>query len=152
MDIAIDNLDGPDIAAFLASHLKEMRATSPPESTHALELEALRVPAITFWSAYDDQTLVGCGAIKELDPFGGEIKSMRVDDAARGRGVGSAILKHLILTARARGYRYLKLETGSMAFFTPAHALYQKHGFTYCEPFGSYQLDPHSVFMELIIS
>lgn len=151
MEIVIDRLDGPEIAAFLQAHLDDMRAVSPPESKHALDLEGLKAPAITFWSAYDDQTLVGCGAIKELAPDGGEIKSMRVHGAARGRGVGSAILQHLITIARGRGYRTLKLETGAMAFFTPAHALYRKHGFVDCEPFGEYKPDPNSLFMELTI-
>ncbi|MGY3902213.1 GNAT family N-acetyltransferase [Aeromonas lusitana] len=151
MQIVIDPLDGPEIAAFLQAHLDDMRAVSPPESKHALDLEGLKAPAITFWSAYDEQTLVGCGAIKELDADGGEIKSMRVHGTARGKGVGSAILRHLIAIARGRGYRYLKLETGSMAFFTPAHGLYQKHGFRECAPFGDYQADPNSLFMELTI-
>ncbi|MGL5812264.1 MAG: GNAT family N-acetyltransferase [Aeromonas sp.] len=151
MEIVIDRLDGPEIAAFLQAHLDDMRAVSPPESKHALDLEGLKAPAITFWSAYDEQTLVGCGAIKELTPDGGEIKSMRVHGAARGRGVGSAILQHLITIARGRGYRTLKLETGAMAFFTPAHALYRKHGFVDCEPFGEYKPDPNSLFMELTI-
>lgn len=151
MDIAIDHLDDPAIAAFLQSHLDDMRAVSPPESKHALDLAGLRVSAITFWSAYDGQTLVGYGAIKEIAPDGGEIKSMRVHGAARGMGVGSAILQHLIATARARGYRNLKLETGSMAFFTPAQALYRRHGFIDCEPFGDYWPDPNSLFMELTL-
>ncbi|MEZ6928958.1 GNAT family N-acetyltransferase [Aeromonas sp. S16(2024)] len=151
MEIVIDRLDGPEIAAFLQAHLDDMRAVSPPESKHALDLEGLKAPAITFWSAYDEQTLVGCGAIKEIAPDGGEIKSMRVHGAARGRGVGSAILRHLIAIARGRGYRYLTLETGSMAFFTPAHALYRKHGFIDCEPFGDYRPDPNSLFMALRI-
>ena len=151
MEIVIDRLDGPEIAAFLQAHLDDMRAVSPPESKHALDLDGLKAPTITFWSAYDEQTLVGCGAIKELGPDGGEIKSMRVHGAARGRGVGSAILRHLITIARGRGYRYLKLETGSMAFFTPAHALYRKHGFVDCEPFGDYRSDPNSLFMALHI-
>lgn len=151
MEIVIDRLDGPEIAAFLQAHLDDMRAVSPPKSKHALDLEGLKAPAITFWSAYDEQTLVGCGAIKEIAPDGGEIKSMRVHGAARGRGVGSAILRHLIAIARGRGYRYLKLETGSMAFFTPAHALYRKHGFIDCEPFGDYRPDPNSLFMALHI-
>lgn len=151
MEIVLDRLDGPEIAAFLQAHLDDMRAVSPPESKHALDLEGLRAPAITFWSAYDDQVLVGCGAIKELDADSGEIKSMRVHGAARGRGVGSAILQHLIAIAQGRGYRTLKLETGTMAFFTPAHGLYRKHGFVDCKPFGDYQPDPNSLFMALTI-
>lgn len=151
MDIGIDSLEGPEIAAFLACHLDDMRASSPPESKHALDLEGLKAAEITFWSAYEGGELVGCGAIKELDRHSGEIKSMRVHDAARGRGVGSRLLSHLITTAQARGYRSLKLETGSMAFFKPAHALYRKHGFRECEPFGNYEADPNSLFMELII-
>lgn len=152
MDIRTDNLEGEEIALFLTEHMQDMRATSPPESTHALDLEGLKAPGVSFWSVHDEGKLVGCGALKELDPHTGEIKSMRVRESARGKGVGRQMLAHIIKEARQRGYTSLKLETGSMAFFEPARQLYLRHGFVYCEPFGSYRHDPNSVFMALNLS
>ncbi|HQU72098.1 MAG TPA: GNAT family N-acetyltransferase [Calditrichia bacterium] len=152
MDIVIDNLEGKAIVAFLEAHLADMRAVSPPESKHALDLDGLKAPEITFWSACENGVLVGCGALKELDPAGGEIKSMRVDQSCRGKGVGSRILNHIIGEARRRGYASLKLETGSMPFFEPARRLYRKHGFVDCPPFGEYREDPNSVFMNLSLA
>ena len=114
-----------------------------------MDLEGLRVPEITFWTVYSDCELVACGALKEIDPFHGEVKSMRVRMSARGNGVGSKLVNHIIEEAKNRRYSALKLETGSMAFFEPARNLYLKHGFTYCGPFGSYKEDPNSVFMVL---
>lgn len=149
MEIKIDHLDGLQIKEFLEEHIKDMRSVSPPESTHTLDLEGLKVPEITFWSAYDGDILVGCGALKEIDIRCGEIKSMRVSASARTKGIGSKILNHIINVAKARGYHSLKLETGSMDYFLPARNLYLKHGFNYCNPFGAYKLDPNSVFMEL---
>lgn len=149
MDIRIDNLEGEEIAKFLQQHIEDMKATSPPESIHALDLEELRVPEITFWTVYSGGELVACGALKELDPHHGEVKSMRVLTSARGSGIGSKLVDHIVEVARNRRYRALKLETGSMAFFEPARSLYLKHGFTYCGPFGSYKEDPNSVFMTL---
>lgn len=145
--IVVDDLTGPEIAALLAEHLEEMYATSPAESVHALDLDRLRAPDITFWSAYDGSDLVGCGALKELNPAHGELKSMRTAAAHRGRGIGAALLTHIVGEARARGYRRLSLETGSQAHFAPARVLYAKHGFTVCGPFGDYHDDPCSVFM-----
>lgn len=152
MEIRIDNLESNEIAEFLEQHIQDMRATSPPESKHALDLSGLRAPEITFWTAYDAGQLVGCGALKEMDSFHAEVKSMRVSATARGKGVGSKLMNHIIEAAKAKGYRALKLETGSMEFFEPARNLYLKHGFAYCEPFGSYVVDPNSVFMELHLS
>lgn len=155
MEIRIDNLESNEIAEFLQQHIQhiqDMRATSPPESKHALDLNGLRAPEITFWTAYDAGQLVGCGALKEMDSFHAEVKSMRVSATARGKGVGSKLMNHIIEAAKAKGYRALKLETGSMEFFEPARNLYLKHGFAYCEPFGSYVVDPNSVFMELHLS
>lgn len=149
MEIRTDNLDGREIAAFLDEHLTEMRAVSPPESKHALDLDGLKAPGITFWSVYHDERLVGCGALKDVDSEWGEIKAMRVRASARGTGVGSYILRHIIGVAEKRGYSALRLETGSMDYFLPARNLYLKFGFTYCEPFGDYEEDPNSVFMEL---
>ena len=147
MEIRVDDLSGAEIAAFLDEHLRDMRAASPPESTHALDLEGLKKPDITFWTVWDDRQLVGCGAIKELNPKHGEIKSMRTRASHRGKGIGAFVLQHILREAQARGYERLSLETGSMPFFEPARALYRKHGFCDCQPFADYTLDPNSVFM-----
>jgi putative acetyltransferase len=149
--IRIDNLTGQEIATFLEEHIADMRAVSPPESKHALDLDGLRKAEITFWTAWSDGKLVGCCALKEMDPKHGEVKSMRVARDARKRGVGSALVDHVIAEARARQYSRLSLETGSMAFFEPARRLYQRHGFEQCGPFGSYKRDPNSVFMTISI-
>lgn len=149
MRIQSDDLSGPEIAAFLAEHLTDMQATSPPESKHALDLDGLRKPDVTFWTLKDGDTIVGCGALKALDPAHAEVKSMRTGAAHRGRGVASRLLRHIIAQARARGFSRLSLETGSMEFFAPARSLYTKHGFEVCEPFGDYREDPNSVFMTL---
>ena len=149
LTIREDDLRGPEIAALLGAHLDQMADQSPPESRHALDLDGLRVPEVTFWCAWDGPDLLGCGALKELDRRHGEIKSMHTSVAHRGRGVGAKILTHIIDTARARGYRRLSLETGSMSAFAPARALYERFGFTYCDPFADYREDPNSVFMTL---
>ena len=151
MKITTDDLSGPAIAAFLQEHIDDMRATSPPESVHALDLNGLRQQGITFWTVYDGDALLGCGALKELAPDHGEIKSMRTGAAARGKGVGSAMLRHIIVESRARGYTRLSLETGSMDFFMPARRLYRRHGFTECPPFAAYTEDPNSVYMRLTL-
>jgi len=124
-----------------------MAAVSRPESRHALNLDGLRKPDITFWSAWQDSELVGCGALKELDAEHGEIKSMRTAVDHMRQGVGSFVLQHIISEAKRRGYRRLSLETGSMPYFAPAHALYQKFGFKRCAPFADYREDLNSVFM-----
>ena len=149
MQIEIDDLSRPAIHALLKEHLQSMRALSPPESVHALDLDKLRQPGISFWSAWEGTTLLGCGALKELDPKHGEVKSMRTPEALRRRGTGRAILAHLVEVARARGYQRLSLETGAMAAFLPAQRLYQSFGFDYCGPFADYVEDPNSVFMTL---
>lgn len=149
MDIRLDDLSGADIAYFLQEHIDDMRSMSPPESKHALDLDGLRAPEITFWTMYRGDELVGCAALKALDDGRGEVKSMRVKSTERGGGLGSALLHHVVHEAKQRQYRSLLLETGSMAFFEPARALYAKHGFELRGPFGSYKEDPHSVFMEL---
>jgi putative acetyltransferase len=148
--VTTDDLAGTEIAEFLSGHLADMRAQSPPESTHALDLDGLRDPAVTVWAVRDDDgTLLGCGALKELGPDGGEIKSMRTAPAARGRGVAAGLLQHLIGVARDRGYRTVHLETGSMESFAPARRLYARHGFVRCPPFADYPDDPNSVHMVL---
>jgi putative acetyltransferase len=165
MNIEIDDLTRPAIHALLNEHLQSMRELSPPESVHALDLEKLRQPEITFWSAWEGPLLLGCGALKALDAEPGrrpgetrgqtqgeghgEIKSMRTPAALRRQGAGRAILAHIIGVARARSYGRLSLETGSMQAFKPARSLYQSFGFTFCGPFGDYVEDPNSVFMTL---
>ena len=149
MRIEVDDLSRPEIHALLNEHLQSMYELSPPESVHALDLEHLRRPGITFWSAWDGSVLLGCGALKELDPKHGEIKSMRTPNTLRRRGAGRAILAHIIAVARSRAYERLSLETGSMQAFKPAQRLYESFGFTYCGPFGDYVEDPNSVFMSL---
>lgn len=149
VDIRLDNLNGEEIAEFLQQHIADMKAVSPPESKHALDIEGLRGSDITFWTVYEDNRLVGCGALKEIDSCQGEVKSMRVRASSRGAGIGSELVNHIVEVARKRRYHTLKLETGSMTFFEPARNLYLKHGFSYCGPFGDYTQDPHSVFMVL---
>lgn len=151
MKIERDDLSRPAIHALLEEHLRSMHALSPPESVHALDLERLRAPGITFWSAWDGDVLLGCGALSELDARHGEVKSMRTPDALRRRGAGRALLQHIIDEARSRGYTRLSLETGSMAAFAPAHRLYESAGFVRTGPFGSYTDDPNSVFMTLTL-
>jgi putative acetyltransferase len=151
MQIEIDDLSRPQIHALLNEHLQNMYALTPAESVHALNLEELHQPDITFWSAWEGSLLVGCGALKELDRLHGEIKSMRTPHGLRRRGAGRAILAHIIEVARSRGYERLSLETGSLAAFKPARRLYESFGFTYCEPFGEYVKDPNSVFMTLLV-
>jgi putative acetyltransferase len=126
-----------------------MREITPPGSVHALDLAGLRAPEVTSWSLWEGTELLGCGALKELDPASGEIKSMHTAEAHRGRGVASRILEHLIAEGRRRGYRRLLLETGSFPAFGPARSLYEGYGFQYRGPFGDYADDPNSVFMAL---
>jgi len=146
-EIKIDDLTGPEIAELLAEHLRCMAGVSPPESRHALNLEGLRKPDITFWSVWQGHELVGCGALKELDATHGEIKSMRTAAAHLRKRVATRIVEHIIAEARRRGYRRLSLETGAMPYFAPAHKLYHKLGFRPCRPFAGYREDPNSVFM-----
>jgi putative acetyltransferase len=147
MHIERDDLSRPEIAELLKEHLASMFVHSPPQSVHALPIEGLRSPDITFWSVWENGELLGCGALKELDPMHGEIKSMRTASAHLRKGVARAVLNHIIAEAKCRGYRRLSLETGSMAAFEPARQLYTAFGFNYCAPFGDYVDDPNSVFM-----
>jgi putative acetyltransferase len=146
-EIKVDDLSGREIAELLGEHLRCMTEITPLESMHALNLDKLRKPDITFWSVWEGRDLAGCGALKELSPVHGEIKSMRTADAHLRKGVGSAVLSHIIAEAKQRGYRRLSLETGAFEYFRPAHELYKKFGFNFCAPFGDYREDPNSVFM-----
>lgn len=147
MEIKVDDLINPKVQSLLHDHLDDMRSTSPPESTHTLDLSELQKPDITFWAAWEESDLVGCGALKAIDADTAEIKSMRTSKSSRGKGIGSAVLKHIIEFAKGQGYRSIYLETGSMSFFKPARKLYQKYGFENCKPFAAYAEDPNSVFM-----
>ncbi|MEZ5092615.1 GNAT family N-acetyltransferase [Nocardioides sp.] len=149
MEIGLDDPRRADVLALLHEHLTEMRATSPPESVHALDAGALAAAGVSFWTAREHGQLVGCGALRELSPTHGEIKSMRTATAARGRGVAAALLAHVVAECRRRGYARVSLETGSQDFFAPARRLYARHGFVECGPFGDYLPDPNSVFMTL---
>jgi putative acetyltransferase len=147
IEIRVDDLAGEAIRALIAFHLDGMHDTSPPDSVHALDIDGLRHPSVTFWSAWIDGELAGIAALKSIDAERGELKSMRVDDRFRGSGVGRALLRHLIAEARRRGMTSLWLETGSPDDFVPAQRLYESEGFTRCGPFDGYTDDPFSVFM-----
>jgi putative acetyltransferase len=147
MRIIEDDLTGAEITALLELHFASMFEHSPPESCHVLPIANLRAPDISFWSAWRGETLLGCGALKEIDKTQGEIKSMRTASEAQGQGVGAAILGVIMETARSRGYHRLSLETGTPEAFAPARRLYERNGFTECPPFGDYVTDPYSVFM-----
>ncbi|MCY7388203.1 MAG: GNAT family N-acetyltransferase [Burkholderiales bacterium] len=147
MDIRVDDLQGPEIAQLLQEHLDSMQLLSPPESVHALDLVKLRQPDITFWCAWQGTELLGCGALKELAPGHGEIKSMRTATAHLRKGVAAKMLQHIIEEAQRRKYQRLSLETGTVQAFVPAHKLYAGLGFETCGPFGGYAEDPHSLFM-----
>ena len=149
-----DNPGRSDVHQLLSEHLADMFATSPAESVHALDAAALSGPDIMFWSAREDSEVLGCGALKLLQPGQtgtkeGEIKSMRTAVHARGRGIGALLLAHILAEARLGGFKRLFLETGSQDFFAPARRLYQRQGFSICGPFAGYVDDPNSVYMTL---
>jgi putative acetyltransferase len=137
----------PEVVALLAEHFADMTAHSPPESIHALDVDGLRAPEVTFWSVWLGTELVGCGALKELDTAHGEIKSMHTASTHLRRGVARQLLEHILCVSQERGYRRVSLETGSMEAFAPARALYSRFGFGVCGPFARYVEDPHSTFM-----
>lgn len=142
-----DDLSRPVVQELLRAHLQDMLACSPAESCHALDVDGLRAPEVTFWTAWDRQQLAGCCALKDLGHGHGEIKSMRTVESLRGRGVAAAMLEHLLTVARDRGWSRLSLETGSQDEFAPARRLYARSGFVATTPFGEYRPDPNSVFM-----
>lgn len=147
--IRLDDLHGPEIGGLLREHLAFAAEHSPPGSRHALDVDGLRGPGVTFWSAWDGDALAGCAALREIDAGHGEVKSMRTATPYLRRGAASALLDHLLRVARERGYRRISLETGSMDAFAPARALYARFGFTECGPFAQYVVDPNTVFMTL---
>lgn len=147
MRIVEDDLSGEEVARLLSEHLEGMYRHSPPGNVHALDLNRLRSNDITFWTVWRGRSLLGCGALRELDSRHGEIKSMRTASAYLRQGVGKAMLRHLINEARTRGYLRLSLETGSGPAFSAADTLYRAFGFDYCGPFGAYRENPFSRFM-----
>ncbi|CAM3909100.1 GNAT family N-acetyltransferase [Cohnella lubricantis] len=147
MEIKRDDLTGAKIQALIGEHLQNMYEQSPACSVHALNLDGLRKPDVTFWSVWEQDELLGCGALKELDPEHGEVKSMRTASVHRRRGVARRMLAHIIEEAKRRGYQRLSLETGSTEGFEPARRLYESFGFQYCGPFADYEEDVNSSFM-----
>lgn len=150
--IILDDLSGPRIAAFLEAHVQQMRSITPADASYALDLDGLRKPEVTFWTVLDGHDgdgddIVGCGAIKGLDPDHAELKSMRTKPTHQRAGIASLLLEHILAEAKRMGFRRLSLETGSAEFFRPARNLYHKFGFECCEPFADYQPGPHNVFM-----
>jgi putative acetyltransferase len=151
IEIREGGLDEPQVIALLNVHFAGMLANSPRDSCHFLDLSGLRAPGVTFWSAWDGVDLLGCGALKELDPQHGEIKSMRTSAEHLRRGTGAALVSHILGVARGRGYKRLSLETGSGPAFEPAIALYRQFGFTECAPFADYKEDPFSRFLSRVL-
>ena len=149
MDIRVDDLRGPEIKELLEAHLELMRAITPPESVYALDLAGLRAPEVTFWTMWIDEELLCCGALKEISPAHGEIKSMHTVARARGRGLARKMVEHILTEAHARKYTRLSLETGSFDAFIPARTLYADFGFQMTDPFGDYEFDPNSAYMTL---
>ncbi len=147
MKIIQDDLSSEATIALVRAHVMDLAGHSPQESCHALDLDALRAPGVTFWSVWENDTIAGCGALKALDDTHGEIKSMRTAATHLRRGVAAKLLDHIIVEARKRGFKRLSLETGPHDIFAPARSLYARFGFETCPPFGSYQEDPYSVFM-----
>ncbi|RBO84730.1 GNAT family N-acetyltransferase [Marinomonas aquiplantarum] len=147
MDIRLDDLNGPEIKALLQEHLDDMYQTSPAESVHALDLSELKQADIRVWTVWEQNQLLGCGALKTHSAEEGEIKSMRTSNAARNKGVASTLLQHILNDAKQQGLTKISLETGPQDFFAPARALYKKYGFAECGPFADYQPDPYSTFM-----
>ena len=149
--IVEDDLSGTPIRALLEAHFAGMLANSPAESCHFLDFAGLRADGVTFWSIHKGDDLAGCGALKVLDAQHGEIKSMRTAAVHLRKGVAATLLRHVLHTARERGYRRLSLETGAPEAFAPARELYARFGFVECGPFADYAEDPYSVFMTLAL-
>ena len=149
--IAIDDPAAPDVRSLLATHLTFARAPTPPEDAHTLDVDGLLDASVTFFSLRRDGVLLAVGALQRLDPGHAEVKSMHTVEAARGQGIGRAMIEHLIAVARGAGYRRLSLETGSMVEFAPARALYASAGFEPCEPFADYRASPNSTYMTVYL-
>lgn len=149
MNISNGGLDDPRVQKLLIHHFHTARAETAPGSAHALDLSGLKAPDVLFWSAWAGDCVIAVGALKRLSESHGEIKSMHTAEAHRRKGIGSAMLRHIITEARKMGLSRLSSETGSWPYFIPARELYRRHGFVECPPFGSYVLDPNSIFMTL---
>jgi putative acetyltransferase len=149
MRIEIDDVSRSEVLALLEEHLRNMHELTPAEYVFAFDASKLRAPGVTLWTAWDDGTLLGCAALKELSPTQGEVKSMRTPANRRRSGAGRALLNHILQVARERGYRELFLETGCQPAFIPAQTLYRSVGFTECGPFGAYVENGNSVFFSL---
>ncbi len=149
MRIIEGDFSNPHVVELLHIHLTTARSQTARGSAHALDVDGLQSPDISFWTIWNDEALLGCGALKRLSSDHGEVKSMHTAQAMRGKGVGTAMLRHIIDTARTRGMSRLSLETGSWEYFRPAREFYKKHGFLECPPFANYAPDPNSVFMAL---
>ena len=147
LQISEDDLSTQEVQALIAEHLSGMHSNTPAGQVHALDIERLRVPEVTFWTAWLDDALCGCGALKELDSLSGEVKSMRTRAAFLRQGVGQAILDEIVRTARQRDYSHLFLETGTGPAFEAAHKLYLRNGFAWSGPFGDYTATDFNVFM-----
>jgi len=149
MHIVEGGLDDPQVIALLQTHLIRARAETARGSAHALDVSGLKAPDVTFWSVWDEEILVGIGALRRLSADHGEIKSMHIAEVARGCGIGRALLQHILTNARVTGLSRVSLETGAWPYFEPARRLYARYGFVECPPFGEYRSDPNSVFMTL---
>jgi putative acetyltransferase len=148
-ELAVDDPRAHDVRGLLARHLAHARATTAPEDVYALDVDALLDPAFSFFSFREDGVLLAVGALKRLAGPHAEIKSMHTAEAARGRGIGQAMVDHLVAVARERGYRSVSLETGAGPAFAPARRLYARAGFAPCGPFGDYRPSPNSAYMRL---
>jgi putative acetyltransferase len=146
--IVAGGLDDAQVIAMLKFHFDMCLATTPPGSAHVFDISRLKAPDVSFWSAWNGEALMGTGALKRMDADNGEVKSMHTLEMSRRTGMGQAMLLHIIEAAREMGLKTLWLETGSFDFFAPARALYAKHGFTECGPFGGYKPDANSTFMK----
>ena len=141
-----NNFDNPRVNTLLSYHFNQLRSNSPEGSAHVLNIEGLKVPSIKFWSIWDDDKLIGCGALKFLEKNHGEFKSIRIADEFRKMGYGAKLLDHLILEAKKNKVSKISLETGAGKFFEPARKLFEKAGFLKCEPFAHYKVDPNSCY------
>ena len=149
MRIEVDDVSRPQVLALLEEHLRHMYEITPADHVFALDANKLRAPGVTFWTAWEEEILLGCIALQELSPLEGEVKSMRTSATLRRQGVGRALLHHVLETSRQRSYRQLLLETGNHPAFMPAQILYRSVGFRECGPFGAYKKNDFSVFMSL---
>ena len=144
-----NNFDHPEVNSLLTKHFIELRSVSPEGSAHVLDIPGLKISSIKFWSLWDNNQLIGCGALKFLSNTHGEFKSIRVADKHRKKGMGEKIISHLITEAKKIGIKKLSIETGAGEFFLPARKLFKKFGFKTCKPFAHYKDDPNSCYFSL---